>query len=98
MLPRTQSALARPQRAFNAELATVKDTVRGNAMAGKLRLQWWRDTVGAIYEHGEPGEHPVALALADAVRRFGFSRQWLERMLDARVRVPVVSAGPRLPC
>ena len=36
-------------RALNAELSRIKD-LTSTPHAGQLRIQWWRDTIGGIYE------------------------------------------------
>lgn len=35
------------QRALNVELASIKDTTRGNPTAGHMRMAFWRDFVAA---------------------------------------------------
>lgn len=69
--------------AFNAEVATVREHVR-EPMAGRIRLQWWRDVVATVYQGGEAPAHPVARALADAVRRHRLSRLLFDGLLEAR--------------
>ena len=79
-------------RAFNVELATIKDQMHGNAVAGRIRFQWWRDVIDGIFENGdgnklvELSKHPVPHALAHYSRACGFSKHWLERSLEARQR------------
>jgi phytoene synthase len=53
--------------AFNIEVARVRENIR-EAMAGEIRLQWWRDAIetGA----GEARAHPVADALLETIARF----------------------------
>jgi NADH dehydrogenase [ubiquinone] 1 alpha subcomplex assembly factor 6 len=45
--------------------------------------QWWRDAVNSCYK-GSPPAQPVALALADALRRRQLSRYRLQRIVSAR--------------
>ena len=52
-------------------------------MAGLIRLQWWRESLDGI-EAGRPRAHPVAEALAEAVRARPLPRHLLEAMIDAR--------------
>lgn len=45
-------------RAFNVETAAIKDSVRGNVMPGKMRMQWWKDSLAGttpvdMYERAE---------------------------------------------
>lgn len=52
-----------------------------------MRMQWWREVVAAIYAHSpNTPNHPVARALAEAVRAHGLTRRWLDRVLEARMR------------
>jgi len=36
-------------RAFNVEIATIKEQVNNNALTGRIRFQWWRDAIEEIY-------------------------------------------------
>ena len=47
--------------AFHYEIAKTAETV-SEALAGQIRLQWWRDAIGELRE-GKTREHPVVLAL-----------------------------------
>lgn len=68
--------------AFNLEIATIRETV-SEPLIGQIRLQWWRDALGSIYE-GRPPGHPVAAALAGVIERHLLAREDFERMLDGR--------------
>lgn len=68
--------------AFNLELARVREQV-SEMMLGRIRLQWWRETVEGIYA-GTPRRHQVAMKLAEAVARHALDRAVLDRMIDAR--------------
>lgn len=99
-------------RAFNAELASIKDGSNLRRRAGtmstatsialQIRMQWWRDAVAAIYE-GDPAQastsmidplaasvsiscwhSPVVRSLYRAHLQCGFTRRFLERLIDAR--------------
>ena len=37
-------------RAFNVEVASVRDSVGDNVLAGQMRLQWWRDVVAECFQ------------------------------------------------
>ena len=52
-------------RAFQVELATIKDTV-SNELVGRIRMQWWRDAIESIYA-GRPPKHPIAQGLYEAI-------------------------------
>jgi 15-cis-phytoene synthase len=68
--------------AFSAELARIAQIVR-EPMVGEIRLQWWRDALETI-ARGESTAHPVADALAGAMRRHHLPAALLQRLIDAR--------------
>lgn len=70
-------------RALNVEIAGARDAARGNVLATRLRLQFFRDLIGAAYT-GANHAHPLYQPLATAVRQHGLTRRWLERLVDAR--------------
>lgn len=67
--------------AFNIEIARIREMVR-EAMAGEIRLQWWRDAI----ESGanEASAHPVAAALREAIERFNIPVAPLLDLIEAR--------------
>lgn len=69
--------------AFNLELARTAEVVR-EALLGEIRLQWWRDTLAATAE-GRPPHHPVAEALAAALRAGHLPHAPLEGLIEARL-------------
>ena len=69
--------------AFNYELAKVRENVR-EPMMGRIRLQWWRDTLAEIAAGQPPRHHEVAEPLARAIRALHLSQSALTRMIDAR--------------
>jgi NADH dehydrogenase [ubiquinone] 1 alpha subcomplex assembly factor 6 len=72
--------------AFNAEVAKVRENV-SETMIGQIKLQWWRDTVGAIFDARQvPQGNPVVEALTATIRNQGLSRAYFEALLDARER------------
>ncbi|XP_050022139.1 NADH dehydrogenase (ubiquinone) complex I, assembly factor 6 [Alexandromys fortis] len=71
-------------RAFNVELAQVKDSVSEKAI-GLMRMQFWRKAVEDIY-HDNPPHQPVAAELWKAVKRHNLTRRWLMRIIDERVK------------
>ena len=68
--------------AFNLEIAKVREIV-SEPMLGRMRLQWWRDAIDAVYD-GAGRQHPVVLALAEAIPRHDLSRHLFERLIQAR--------------
>ena len=69
--------------AFNAEVARVREAVN-EPLAGRIRLQWWRDVLEDIHGGGEGPPHRVARALAGAVRRHDLGHRPFEQLLEAR--------------
>lgn len=69
--------------AFNYELAKVRESVR-EPMMGRVRLQWWRDTLAEIVAGQPPRRHEVAEPLARVIRAHHLSQSTLARMIDAR--------------
>jgi phytoene synthase len=67
---------------FNAEIARVREIV-SEPMLGQIRLQWWREAIEEIYA-GAGRRHEVADPLAEAIRAHGLSRNYFERLIDAR--------------
>jgi NADH dehydrogenase [ubiquinone] 1 alpha subcomplex assembly factor 6 len=72
--------------AFNAEVARVRESV-SEALIGQVKLQWWRDVIGAIYEGGPvPKGNPVVEELTIAIAKHRLSREHFEALLEARAR------------
>lgn len=68
--------------AFNAEVTRVRDAV-SEPTIGLIRLQWWRDTIEALYDGAGSGGHPVAEALAEAITAGGLPKQALLDLVTA---------------
>ena len=43
-------------RALNAELASVREAVQGNAQTGQLRMQWWREDIKRVVQESRDSE------------------------------------------
>nr|XP_048276095.1 NADH dehydrogenase (ubiquinone) complex I, assembly factor 6 isoform X1 [Myodes glareolus] len=69
-------------RAFNVELAQVKDSVSEKTI-GRMRMQFWRKAVEDIYCDNPPHQ-PVAAELWKAVKRHNLTKRWLMRIIDER--------------
>lgn len=67
--------------AFNVEVARIRELVR-EPMMGQIRLQWWRDEIESAA--GQKRQHPVAIALREAISACNLSRSLLLRLLDGR--------------
>lgn len=68
--------------AFNLELARIPETVSEPPL-GEIRLEWWRETVGGLYDHWRI-DHPVARALGQAIHDAGLPRTAFDNMISAR--------------
>lgn len=66
---------------FNIEVARVRESIR-EAMAGEIRLQWWRDAIES--GGGEARAHPVAAALLETIERFALPIAPLLDLIEAR--------------
>ncbi|XP_075559661.1 NADH dehydrogenase (ubiquinone) complex I, assembly factor 6 homolog sicily isoform X2 [Dermacentor variabilis] len=69
-------------RAFNVELAQIRDIV-SRADIGLMRIRFWKDAVEMVYK-GNPPEHPVAQELSMMVQSKQLSRHWISRMIESR--------------
>jgi len=69
--------------AFNLEIASVRERV-SEFLLGEMRLQWWRETVGGIYQ-GTVRNHAVVEELAWAIGEFDLPRKNFDRMIDGRM-------------
>ncbi|XP_065064952.1 NADH dehydrogenase (ubiquinone) complex I, assembly factor 6-like [Rhopilema esculentum] len=69
-------------RAFNVELAKVKDSVSDRHI-GSMRLLFWKDVINELYE-GKPRAHPVVLLLAQVIQTNKLSKSWFSRLIAAR--------------
>jgi phytoene synthase len=69
--------------AFNYEIAKTREVV-SEPVLGQIRLQWWRETVDAIYAGGPVRAHEAAAPLAAAIRGRGLSRAHVDALIAAR--------------
>jgi len=68
--------------AFNIEVAKIAEIVT-EPLIGRMRLQWWRDTLDRLYE-GESVAHAVAAPLGEAIAGGRLDRACFDRLLDVR--------------
>lgn len=81
--------------AFHGELMRIPHLAR-EPMAVEVRLQWWRDWIGAMAADAKCG-NPLADALADVAARHGLAREDLLASVDARSQLaPEVATDPIL--
>ncbi len=69
--------------AFNYEVAKTREVVTEAAL-GRIRLQWWRDALDAIYAGAPPRRHEVVTPLAAAIRGRALPRAPFDALIDAR--------------
>jgi phytoene synthase len=69
--------------AFNFEVAKTREVVR-EPLLGRIRLQWWRESIDAIYRGLPLRKHEVVEPLAAAIRRHDLTRYHFDRLIDAR--------------
>jgi NADH dehydrogenase [ubiquinone] 1 alpha subcomplex assembly factor 6 len=69
--------------AFNYEIARVRERVSEPTL-GRIRLEWWRETVAAAYEGAAVRRHVVVEPLTAAIREHALTREHFDRLIDAR--------------
>ena len=86
LLPKIHRAPYFAVRAFHVELALIKDQSRGNALSGRMRFQFWRDSIDQVFagKSSISTQTPVARALHYHVDKFSQSHRFFIRALDAR--------------
>ena len=70
--------------AYDHELARAVH-VASTPLLAEIRLTWWREVLDEIFGGGAIRRHPVAEALAMAVRRRDLRRGPLEAMIDGQI-------------
>ena len=68
--------------AFNVEIARTRELVSEPPL-GEIRLQWWRDEIGALYA-GRVLRHGISGALRDTVETHELTRAGFDSLIDAR--------------
>ncbi|KAK3744479.1 hypothetical protein QZH41_012892 [Actinostola sp. cb2023] len=82
LMPKKSQNSAFAIRAFNVELAQIRDVVTDKQI-GKARMQFWKEILEQIYK-GQPPQHPVAMAMTEAVEKHNLSKMWFTRLIEAR--------------
>uniref|UniRef100_U3ILA1 NADH dehydrogenase (ubiquinone) complex I, assembly factor 6 n=1 Tax=Anas platyrhynchos platyrhynchos TaxID=8840 RepID=U3ILA1_ANAPP len=82
LLPAESRTSAFALRAFNVELAQIKDSITQKT-TGLMRMQFWRKAVEDIYCDNPPHQ-PVAVALWRAVKRHNLTKMWFTKIIDER--------------
>jgi phytoene synthase len=70
--------------AYDHELARARRAASTPLLA-EIRLTWWREALDEVFAGGPVRRHPVAEALAAAVRRHALPRSPLEAMIDGQL-------------
>lgn len=68
--------------AFNLEVAKTAEIV-SEAMLGRIRLQWWRESLDGIYA-AAPRKHAVVEPLMRAVKAHRLPRELFDALIDGR--------------
>jgi phytoene synthase len=71
---------------FDHELARARRAASTPLLA-EIRLTWWGEALDEIFAGGPARRHPVAEALAGAVRRHALPRASLEAMIDGQIAI-----------
>ena len=75
-------------RAFNHEIAQIRDQSKNNFMTGRIRFQFWRDALQNIFEGGSAGElgdQPVIRELAICIKEHGLTHRFFEKCIESRI-------------
>ncbi|XP_062320962.1 NADH dehydrogenase (ubiquinone) complex I, assembly factor 6 isoform X2 [Osmerus eperlanus] len=82
LLPEEARRSSLALRAFNVELAQVKDSVTQTTI-GLMRMQFWKAAIDDIYKD-DPPLQPVSAELWRAVRKHYLTKRWLLRIITER--------------
>ncbi|CAB1445916.1 unnamed protein product [Pleuronectes platessa] len=82
LLPEDARRSSLALRAFNVELAQVKDSVSQKTI-GLMRMQFWKTAIEEIYRD-EPPNQPVTAELWRAARKHSLTKRWLLRIITDR--------------
>lgn len=69
--------------AFNHEIAKTREVVSDPTL-GRIRLQWWMDSIVALYAGHAPPEHEILKPLALAIKEYDLPRAEFETLIAAR--------------
>ncbi|CAK9822054.1 NADH dehydrogenase (ubiquinone) complex I, assembly factor 6 [Anthophora retusa] len=82
LLSHETRAVAFAIRAFNVEVAQVKDQV-SDYKIGEIRLKFWIDALNNIYK-GSPPQNPIMLELHKILQKYPLSKHYFKRLIDIR--------------
>jgi len=85
LLPEEARRGATAVRAFNIEIAQVRDSIK-DRMIGDMRMQFWRDAVDSMYDPKKavPKGNPIIAELHSAIEAHRLSKSWLMRVIESR--------------
>lgn len=69
--------------AFNYEISKTREVVSESTL-GHIRLQWWRDEIGKIYEGNPTQGNEILSALNSAIQDYDLSRKSFDDLIYAR--------------
>lgn len=78
-------------RAFNVEIAQIRDHSNNNFLTGRIRFQYWRDSIDKIYcsssnsNISDIGLQPVLQELKHCIKQHNLTRRYFERCIEARL-------------
>lgn len=93
LLPKPQRSAYFALRALNVEVAQIKDHVRGNIAASRLRFQYWRNIFDFIFEESANSSsridgndlQPIARALQMSYLKNKWTYTMFQRYLEGRL-------------
>jgi phytoene synthase len=71
--------------AFNYEVARIAEGLSEPGL-GMIKLKWWEDAIGALYEGGTPPAHPVIGPLGEAIKQSNLPRERFSALISARAK------------
>ncbi|WP_457645832.1 phytoene/squalene synthase family protein [Profundibacter sp.] len=74
-----------PLYAFNLEVAHLP-WVSTEPMIAEMRLQWWQDSIAAVFRGDTPDPHEVLTPLAGVIRAHDLQQQEFHDLIEARRR------------
>ncbi len=83
--PPNVRAVLFPLYAFNLEVAHLP-WVSAEPMIAEMRLQWWQDSIAAVFRGDTPDPHEVLTPLADVIRAHDLQQQDFHDLIEARRR------------
>lgn len=83
MMPRQHRDALFALFAFNYEIAKTREVVTETTI-GLIRLQWWRDTIGEIYDGKPVRQHEIVEALAKMIKKYDLPREDFDQLIYAR--------------